>query len=356
LALLVVLLGSGIRMASAGEERIASVAVFPVENLSGRSIPAAEVRQFLTDRFAGLGVRVLGNEALDAFVARHRVRYGAGIDAGTAELLRQETGVEGVVIASIELSSPDVPPKVALFVRLVSIKATPVVVWAEDEGISGDDAPGFFELGLINDYQDVLTRVLDRLGDSLGSYLQTGQNRTGLKRASKFRPKSSYRDLALEPGRAYSIAVVPFFNLSERRNAGEIMALLFIRHLSGFEEFRVLDTGVARRQLLNARIIMDGGLSVRDAEMVAALIEADFVLAGRVLRYEDYDGPGGRTGVEFSTVLIERESRRVVWSSDSYNDGTDGIGFFERGRSRTAHTMATQMVRLTTERIAGHDH
>jgi TolB-like protein len=141
------------------------------------------------------------------------------------------------------------------------------------------------------------------------------------------------------------VAVVPFFNLSERRNAGEILALHFIRHLSAFRQFRVVDAGVARQPLLDARIIMDGGLSISDAETVAALIEADFVLAGRVLRYEDYDGPAGRIGVDFSTVLIERKSRKVVWSSDSYNDGS----------TKTAHAMATQMVRLTTELIAGRD-
>lgn len=353
--LLALLLGFEPGMAFAGE-RIAGVAVFPVENLSGRDIPKDEVRRFLIDRFTGQGVKVLGDEALEAFVARHRVRYGAGIDEVTAALLREETGVEGVVIASFELSSEDAPGKVALFARVISIKAAPVVVWAEDGVMAGDEAPGLFELGVVNDYQEVLTRVLNRLGDSLVSWLKTGQVRTDLKRASKFRPKSSYRGLALEPGRSYTVAVVPFFNLSERRNAGEIMALLFIRHLSGFPQFRVLDTGVARRQLLDARVIMDAGLSIRDAEMVAALIEADFVLAGRVLRYDDYDGPAGQTAVEFSTVLIEKASRKVVWSSDSYNDGADSLGFFERGRSRTAHTMATQMVRLTTERIAGRDH
>lgn len=355
LGLVVVLLGSEMGGASASD-RIAAVAVFPVENLSGRGIPAAEVRKFLIDRFTGEGVTVLADEALDAFFARHRVRYEAGIDAATAELLRQETGVEGVVVASVELSSEDVPPKVALLARLISIKAAPVVVWAEDESMAGDEAPGLFGLGLVNDYPEVLKRVLERLGNSLVSYLKTGEIRADLKRVSKFRPKSSYRGLTLEPGRPYSVAVVPFFNLSERRNAGEILALLFVRHLSGFPEFRVLDTGVVRRQLLDARIIMDAGLSIRDAEMVAALIEADFVLAGRVIRYEDYDGPGGRTGVEFSAVLIEKQSRKVVWSSDSYNEGTDGLGLFERGRSRTAHAMATQMVRLTTERIAGNDH
>ena len=149
--------------------------------------------------------------------------------------------------------------------------------------------------------------------------------------------------------------MLPFFNRSDRRNAGEMLALLFMRHLSDLSQFRVLDTGVARRQLLDARIIMDGGLSITDAETVATLIDADFVIGGQVLRYEDFEGPDATPRVDFSTVLIERKSRRVIWSSGSYNDGTDGIRLFDRGRSRTAHAMATQMVRLTAEMIAGHD-
>jgi len=351
---LALLLGPEGRTVSASE-RPTSVAVFPVENVSSSSIPAIEVRQFLIDRFIAEGVTVLGDKELEAFMARHRVRYSAGIDATTAEWLRQETGVDSVAIVSVELSSETAPPKIALFARLVSIATTPVVTWAEDIGAAGDDAPGLFELGMVNDHQKVLTQALSRLGKSLASYLRTQQVSTDLKGASKFRPKAYYRSLVLEPERPYSIAVVPFFNLSERRNAGEILALHFIRHLSSFRQFRVVDTGVARQPLLDARIIMDGGLSISDAETVAALIETDFVLGGRVLRYEDYDGPDGKTGVEFSTVLIERKSRKVVWSSDSYNEGRDGLGLFGHGATKTAHAMATQMVRLATELIAGRD-
>jgi TolB-like protein len=350
MAFLVVLLHAGVRTASAGE-RMASVAVFPVENLTGGSVSDGEVRQFLIARLGSAGIKVLDTAALDDFMTRHRVRYAAGIDGATAESLRQETGVDGVVIASFEASSAAVPPKVALVVRLVSVKAVPTVVWADDAGMAGDDSPGFFELGVVNDYRTLLTRALDRLTGSLVAYLKSGEVRPAPKAQSKFRPKTFFRGFALQPGRTYSVAVVPFFNLSERRNAGEILALLFIRHLSGFEQFHVADTGATRRQLLDARVIMDGGLSISDADTVAALIEADFVLAGRVLRYEDYEGPAGRTRVEFSAVLIEKKSRRVVWSSDSANDGTDSVRFFERGTSRTAHTMATQMVRLTIEMI-----
>jgi TolB-like protein len=339
--------------ASAEGDRITTVAIFPVENLSGDSVPAGLVKQFLSARLSSGGVRLLADDALEAFMVRHRVRYAAGLDADTAAALRQETGVEGVVVASFELSSESLPPKVALIARLISTSALPSVVWADDAGMAGDDGPGFFELGVVNDYEELLTRALDRLSDSLLDYLTTGEARERSKAASKFKPRTAFSGLTLEAGRQYSVAVVPFVNLSERRNAGDVLALLFMRHLAGAAAFRVVDTGVVRRQLLDARIIMEGGLSLSDADMVAALIEADYVLGGRVLRYEDYDGAGGRTRVEFSAVLIEKKTRKVVWSSDSCNDGSDGVHFFERGTTKTAHAMATQMVRLTTDRIAG---
>lgn len=332
-------------------ERISNVAVFPVENLSGRGIPADEIRQILVERLASQGVTVLADEALDDFMKRHRVRYAAGVDAATAASLRQETGVEGVLIASVALSSDVVPPKISLTVRLVSTSGLPVVAWADDAGLSGDDAPGLLALGLVDDYAVLLARALDGLADSLLAHLTTGQARAGPKPASKFRPKVAYRNLALEPGRTYSVAVLPFFNLSGRRNAGEMLAGLFMRHLVAFDGFRVVDTGEVRQQLLRARVIMDGGISLSDAEAVAAVLDVDFVLAGRVLAYQDYDGPEGQTRADFSTTLIERRSGRVVWSSHSYNDGLDGVRFFGRGRSATAHRMATQMVGLATALI-----
>ena len=332
---------------------ISTIALFPVENLSGRSIPADEVRRFLTDGLTSAGFHVMESDALEDFMVRHRVRYAAGIDAATAGLLRQEAGVDGVLFASVELADTAVPPKVALTARLVSVNAPPAVIWADDAGMSGDDAPGLLELGLINDYGTLQSKALGRLTQSLLTYLKAGTAAPVPKPASKFRPRSVYRVPAIEPAASYSVAVLPFYNVSERRNAGDILSLLFMRHLAALPKFHIVDTGVTRQELLNARVIMDGGISISDAETVASLVDADFVLAGRVLSYQDYEGPAGRARVEFSTVLIDRKTRRLVFSSDSDNRGDDGVHFFERGTSRTAHIMATQMVRRTVEAIAG---
>jgi TolB-like protein len=126
-----------------------------------------------------------------------------------------------------------------------------------------------------------------------------------------------------------------------------------MRHLSTSSRVRVLDAGDVREQLLRARVIMEGGISIADADVVGSVLEADYVLAGRVIDFRDFDGPEAVPRVEFSTVLVERASRRVVWSSQSDNTGGDGVVMFGRGATRTAHAMATQMVRITSDMITG---
>jgi hypothetical protein len=90
--------------------------------------------------------------------------------------------------------------------------------------------------------------------------------------------------------------------------------------------------GVVRQAFLEMRIILDQGVSLVNAESVAGLLNADLILAGDVTDYEDYQGVWGKPKVSFSAQLIERESREVVWSSNSYNEGDEGVFFFDLGK------------------------
>ncbi len=103
--------------------------------------------------------------------------------------------------------------------------------------------------------------------------------------------------------------------------------------------------GVVRQAFLEMRIILDQGVSLVNAESIAGLLNADLILAGDVTDYEDYQGVWGKPKVSFSAQLIERKSREVVWSSNSYNEGDDGVFFFDVGRVNTASVMVSQMAR-----------
>ncbi len=96
---------------------------------------------------------------------------------------------------------------------------------------------------------------------------------------------------------------------------------------------------------------MDDGISLADADAVFSRLDADLILTGKVLDYQDYQGPTGKPKVGFSALLIEKKSREVVWSCQSYHEGDEGVWFFDWGNVYTAHSLATEMIQLAVETI-----
>jgi TolB-like protein len=289
------------------------------------------------------GFHVLEEDALERFMARHRVRYTAGIDEEIARALKEETGVAGALLTSIELYNEGVVPKIALTSRLVSTGDAPTILWIDGVGMAGDDHPGILDLGLIKDPRALVRKALGVIGESLAEHFsRKGGRRETAKAERKFRPRVAYRS-DLEGEGKYTVAVVPFFNKSDRKNAGDVLVLQFVKALHGLGNFEVVEPGLVRKAFLNLRMIMDEGVSLEDAKALFAVLGADLVLAGEVLDYQDYEGPVGTAKVNFTAQLIERKNRMVVWSSESYNQGDDGVFFFDWGKVNTAHAMAIRM-------------
>lgn len=327
-----------------------SIAVLPIENLSGTRAPLKEIRESLIHMMGAKGFRILEEETLEKFMERNRIRYTGGIDKPLAQAFKNETGTGGVLITSLELYSDVNPPKIALTSRLVSTGEDPAILWVDGVGLAGDDSPGILGLGLIEDPKILSKKALDILTRSLGEYFGKKLGREHVQSVKgKFRPKTFYRSDVLDPDKKYSVAIVPFLNMSGRRNAGEILELQFIRNLKTFEQFDVVEPGLVRQQLLMLRMIIAEGISLANAEALFATLDADLILAANVFNYQDYQAVFGKPKVDFFVQLIERKSRSVVWSSVSYNQGDDGVFFFDRGRVNTSHAMASQMAQWIGE-------
>jgi hypothetical protein len=326
------------------------VAVFPFQNLTGTPVPIKEIRRSLINRLEANGFEILDDEVLEKFMAKYRIRDTGGIDRATAQAFKNEIGVEGVLITAMEFYSEDIPPKMALTSRLVSTGDKAVILWMDGVGVAGDDSPGLLGLGLIEDPLKLLDNALDSLCGSLVQYVSTKKEDLSAKRPGrKFKPKIVYRVPLPEENRKYTVAVIPFFNESIRKNAAEIVVLHFVRELTKLGNFSVIELGVVKQQLLNARIIMLEGISLTDADLASNSLEADLVLTGRVMDYQDYQGSLGKPKVDFSVTAIERKSRKVVWNSYSHNEGDDGVFFFDWGRVNTAHAMMAKMAQAIGE-------
>ena len=326
------------------------IAVFPLFNLSGNPVPLKDIRQRLISRFQERGISIVADEAIDRFLVKHRIRYIGGIDEIEARDLRYETGAEAVLLTAVELYSDTAPPKFALTSRLVSTGNNPEILWMDGIGLSGDDSIGLLQLSLIEDPKILMNKGIQQLSGSLVAYLSGRRYWTGSQRkVIKFWPKVLYRSPSLVPEAHYTVAVVPFYNLTDRNAAGEIMALHFVRQLRTFENFSVVEPGIIRQQLLQLRIIMDDGISLASASALFGKLNVDLILAGKVFDYQDYRGVAGKAKVDFSALLIDRFSREVIWAVESHHQGDYGVFFFDWGEVKTAYRMASEMVLSAVE-------
>jgi hypothetical protein len=129
------------------------------------------------------------------------------------------------------------------------------------------------------------------------------------------------------------------------------MALHFIRELSKTENIDLVEPGEVRQVLLRSRTIMEGGLSLPQADILHETLGVDLVLTGIVMEYQDFIGGYGNPKVEFSMRVFDMKTRQIVWSSFSYNEGDDGVFFFNLGKVNTAHETASGMVRSVVDRM-----
>jgi TolB-like protein len=327
------------------------VAVFPFENYNLRPVPVREIRESYLNKLKSAGLEILPEDVLEKFMARHRIRHAGGISGALSEALREETGAEGLMISTLEFYDDGPPPLIVMASRLVSAGREQKILWMKSIGLTGDDARGLLDLGRIKDPGVLRDKAEQILADSLHDYLSEWREPVPGEVETRFSPKIAYRSPLLHPERRYTVAVVPFFNRSQRDYAGEIMTLQFVEKLSERKGFEVLDPGDVRQKLLGYRVIMYEGLSLGDADLLFEFLDVDLIVTGNVLDYQDALRGAGKPKVDFSAVMIERESREVVWSSKNYNQGDDKVFFFDWGKMRTAHAMASGMVRSVVDEM-----
>lgn len=345
---IVLLPGEALTQGPAARQR---TAVLPAENLSGKSAPLEKIRSKLTKSLQYQ--QIVEEEPLKDFMAKHRLRYTGGIDAAIAKAFKEEINADSVLITSVELYDENYPAKVALTSRLVATGENPVILWMDSVGLAGDDSPGILGLGLIKDPNLLVEKAAGRLAGLLNKYLSGETEKLyDIKTAKKFFPRFHYRSPLFDPQGRHTIAVAPFFNESSRKNAGTFLMLQFARHLHGLKNFSVIEPGVVRQKLLERRVIMEDGISLAQADDLFSSLDVDLVLSGKVLEYQDYWGPVGSPQVDFSVIIVERDSREVVWSSKSYVAGDKGVMLFNWGKIRTAHALASETTKGVTARMA----
>jgi TolB-like protein len=327
------------------------IAILPVDNASGGSAPIRSVSAAVEGALRARGLEIVSGEAVDRFLAAHRLRFTGAIPADAAAAAAEELGVDALLVTSLEGWASAGAPRIALGMRLVSAEARPRVLWTHGVALAGDDAPGAFGAGVVRSMPTLQAKATGALADSLRDWIATGAPPPRCAREGRFAPRSGYRSDLLD-GAPRTVAVLPFVNETSRRRAGDVLTEAFVRGLGG-AGFEVMEPGLVRQILLSRRIVMEGGVSLDAARAVLDSLDADLILAGYVRELAEDAAGVAPPRVDFTALMIDRRTEEIVWEVTSYHQGDEGVWAFDVGRVRSANALACRMVASAAE-VAAH--
>lgn len=138
----------------------------------------------------------------------------------------------------------------------------------------------------------------------------------------------SYHDPEMEFSALRTIAVMPFSNLTGDKLAAERVRNTFMTSLMATGVVYVIPSGEVVRGIRRAGLEHPMVPSIEDVVKLAAIIRADAVITGVLKEYgEVRSGTTTANIISLSMQMIERETRKVVWTAATTKGG---INAFDR--------------------------
>jgi len=142
------------------------IAIMPLENLTENSEAADFILPFLIRSLRERGYGVIPYENTYRFLLRNRIREIGSVSRATARRIGKEFGAHAILVGSINLFQQDRKnPKIGLSLRMVNA-ADGSISWARDLSHSGEDSMTYFNLGRIEDIEELTSLAFEELKDS----------------------------------------------------------------------------------------------------------------------------------------------------------------------------------------------
>jgi hypothetical protein len=133
---------------------------------------------------------------------------------------------------------------------------------------------------------------------------------------------ASYHDPDVDFANLRTIAVMPFANLTSDKMAGPRVRDTFMTSLLATGVVYVIPAGEVARGIARAGLARSTDPSGEDVAKLAAIIKVDAVITGVVREYGLIRSGSATAGVvSVSMQMIERQSRKVVWSAATTKGG-----------------------------------
>ncbi len=161
--------------------------------------------------------------------------------------------------------------------------------------------------------------------------------------------ESSTYEKVLASGELKKIAVLPFYNISERRDAGKMVANNFVTEIFIDGRYRVEEPGNVIQFMLHENVSVVGEMGIDRIKILGRRLGVDGVLVGIVDAFDD--GARSSPRVSITARLVDSETGTIVWSASDNKSGDDYIIAFGVGKVRSANALAQKVVRHMIKKI-----
>jgi len=132
----------------------------------------------------------------------------------------------------------------------------------------------------------------------------------------------NYHDPEMDFSALRTIGVMPFANLTNNKLAAERVRNSFMTSLLATGVVYVIPAGEVARGISRLGLLNPASPSPEEVAKISAIIKADAVITGALTEYgEVRSGPTTANVIALNVQMIERQTRRVVWTASTTKGG-----------------------------------
>ena len=147
------------------------------------------------------------------------------------------------------------------------------------------------------------------------------------------------------PTASSKVAILPFYNISGYRDAGKIVANVFVTEMFKSGRFLVEEPGNIAHFMMQERIDTLGEIEIERLKILGKRLGVDAVMTGTVEEFDD--GRGGISSVPTVSItarMISSNTGQLVWSAQNKKRGDDYIVVLDLGEVRSLTTLTQKVV------------
>lgn len=307
-----------------------AIALMPFENLSDKKEAVEKVMPYIRQWVKDAGFEIVPDEVVERFLLRHEIRSTGRFSDKTIHSMDRGLGAAYILLGSVISYSDD--PLLSISTRLVSVPDGNIV-WGGHAGRSGVEFQTVLGLGKITTLAGLAPVVIDELFSPL----------------KRFVPP----DKAEQEKWRFRVAVMPFGNLSTRRDAGVIATYLFLSGIAQKTGWATVEYGKVWNTLVSENYPYRGELDYDTLQALGKKLEVDGILLGTVEKYTEDLGAKGQVIPEtaISLRLLYVPNKTIIWADRLGATGEDDILVLDWGRIRTADKVAEKVIKKLVKRL-----